>query len=81
MGVVHEDKGDKMAKKQVEVIKESETGRNEKFIDNSTGKTMTRTQFVKEIQKGNYDDYHVREINGVKTPVSNPDGKKNNNLG
>jgi hypothetical protein len=42
---------------------------------------MSRTQFVKEIEKGNYSDYHVRKINGVKTPASNPDGKTGNNLG
>ena len=41
---------------------------------------MTRNQFVKEIEKGNYPDYHVREINKVKTPVSNPDKSKNTNL-
>ena len=67
--------------KKVSVVKESSTGRNETFKDNSTGKTMTRTQFVKEIDKGNYSDYHVRKINGVKTPASNPDGKTGNNLG
>lgn len=63
----------------VKVIKESDTGRNTKFLDGT--KEMTRAAFVKEIQNGNYDDYHVREINGVKTPVSNPDSSKNNNLG
>lgn len=67
--------------KKVSVIKENSTGRNETFKDNSTGKTMSRAQFVKEIEKGNYSDYHVREINGVKTPASNPDGKSGNNLG
>ncbi|SER07224.1 hypothetical protein SAMN05421690_100766 [Nitrosomonas sp. Nm51] len=42
---------------------------------------MTRTKFVKEIEHGNYQNYHVRNINGVKTPVSNPDGRDKNNLG
>lgn len=69
-----------MARKRVTVTQESETGRNERFHDNYTGADMTRNQFVRQIEKGNYDNYHVREINGVPTPVSNPDGKKNNNL-
>ncbi len=41
---------------------------------------MTRTQFVREIEQGNFDNYHVRKINGIKTPVSNPDDKEGNNL-
>ena len=41
---------------------------------------MTRAQFVRQIEQGVYKDYHVREINGVKAPVSNPDGKTRNNL-
>lgn len=70
-----------MSKKAIEVIQESESGRNERFHDTDTGQTMTRTQFVREIDKGNYPDYHIREINGVKTPVSNPDKSEGNNLG
>lgn len=67
--------------KRITVIKESETGSNESFHDNFTGKNMTREQFVSEIEKGNYKNYHIRTINGIKTPVSNPDKTKNNNLG
>jgi hypothetical protein len=67
-------------KKHVEVTKESPTGRNEKFHDNRTGADMTRAQFVKEIERGNYDDFAVRKINDIKTPVSKPDGNKHNNL-
>lgn len=68
-------------KKQVEVIQESDTGRNERFRDKSTGKEMTRTQFVSEIEKGHYPDYYVRKMGDKKTPVSKPDGNPNNNLG
>lgn len=68
-------------RKNVEVIQESDTGRNERFIDHSNGNTMTRNQFVNQIQNKNYPDYHIRNINNIDTPVSNPDGKKNNNLG
>lgn len=42
---------------------------------------MNRVQFVREIDKGNYSNYHIRNINGISTPVSNPDGSINNNLG
>ena len=67
--------------KKVDVIKESPSGRNEKFRDNKTGKEMTRSQFVKEIEKGMYPDFYEREINGIKTPVSKPDKDSSNNLG
>lgn len=42
---------------------------------------MTRNQFVQEIKNGSYENYHIRTIGGVKTPVSNPDNSTNNNLG
>ncbi|MZK53446.1 hypothetical protein [Clostridium beijerinckii] len=70
-----------MARKRITVTQETNTGRNTKFHDNYTGANMTRPQFVNQIQSGNYNNYHVRKINGVKTPVSNPDGSTNNNLG
>ena len=69
-----------MARKKVSVISETNTGRNHIFHDNYNGKTMTRPTFVKEIENGNYEGYHVRKINGILTPVSNPDTSKNNNL-
>lgn len=67
--------------KRISVVMESDTGRNEKFKDNYNGKQMTRNQFVKEIEQGNYSNYHVRMINNIKTPVSNPDKSEKNNLG
>ncbi len=66
--------------KSVQTISESDSGRNLKFKDKRNGAIMTRAQFVKKIESGNYDDYHVRKINNLKTPVSNPDGKEGNNL-
>lgn len=72
----------KSNKPRVEVIKESDTGRNERFRDTKTGQEMTRLQFVKAIDNGTYsDDYYHRKINGVDTPVSKPDNNPNNNLG
>lgn len=67
-------------RKRVTVTKKSETGRNIRFRDNLTGEELTRTKFVKAIENDKYDDFHVRKINGVKTPVSNPDNSTNNNL-
>lgn len=67
--------------KRITVTNESESGRNQNFHDNKSGEDMTRVGFVREIEQGNYSNYHVRIINGVKTPVSNPDGKEGNNLG
>lgn len=66
--------------KRVKVTRENDSGRNTHFRDNFTGKDMTRNQFVNQIKQGNYDNYHIRNINGVDTPVSNPDKKTNNNL-
>ncbi len=42
---------------------------------------MTRAEFVRQIEAGKYSGYHVREVNGVKTPAANPDGNARNNLG
>lgn len=67
--------------KKVIVTDESDSGRNRKFLDTSTGAKMTRGQFNSQINKGDYPDYYTRDINGLETPVSKPDGKENNNLG
>lgn len=69
-----------MARKRITVTQESNSGRNQKFHDNFTGTNMTRAGFVKQIEQGNYDNYHVRKVHGIKTPVSNPDSTTNNNL-
>ena len=70
-----------MSKARVTVTKQSSTGRNTNFKDSQTWRTMTRSQFVKSIETGHYNNYHIRNINGVKTPVSNPDTSDKNNLG
>lgn len=69
-----------MTNKRMKVTKESESGRNQRFHDNRTGDDLTRSGFVRAIKNGDYPNYHVREINGIETPVSNPDRHKNNNL-
>ena len=65
---------------RIKVTRESKTGRNTHFKDTTTGRYMTRKQFVTSINAGNYPEYHVRTINGIKTPVSNPDKSSKNNL-
>lgn len=66
--------------KRVSTTEESPTGRNERFRDNQTGQEMSRGEFVQRIRVGQYPNYHVRDVNGVPTPVSNPDKSENNNL-
>lgn len=68
-------------KPRVTVNTTSDTGRNLTFHDNLTGRNMNAAQFVRSIELGAYPDYYVRTINGIKTPVSKPDGNPNNNLG
>lgn len=68
-------------KRVVEVVKESDSGRNQIFRDTGTGRRMPRPEFVEKIKEGVYPDYHVRKVNGVPTPASNPDGNSKNNLG
>ena len=69
-----------MARKRIKVTEESDSGRNQKFHDNHTGEDMTRKQFVSKVEADEYSNYHIRKINGIKTPVSNPDKSKANNL-
>ena len=69
-----------MSRKRVTVTRESDSGRNQRFHDNYRGTGMSRAEFVRAIQSGQYPNYHVRNINGIDTPVSNPDGSESNNL-
>ena len=66
---------------KVKVIRESDSGRNERFKDTDSGRYMSREQFVTAINYGSYDNYHVRKINGVDTPCSNPNKSVKDNLG
>lgn len=66
--------------KRIVVAKEDSSGRNEEFQDNENGILMSREEFVEKIEQGSYPDYHIRDINGIKTPVSNPDTNECNNL-
>lgn len=66
--------------KSVHVTAEDASGRNQRFHDDKSGKDMSRADFVKKIEDGKFPDYHVRKINGLNTPVSNPDRSEGNNL-
>jgi predicted SPOUT superfamily RNA methylase MTH1 len=68
-------------KEKLRVTKEDENGRNTNFQDIKTRENMTRPQLVKKIENGDYSGYHIRIINGIKTPCSNPDKSEKNNLG
>jgi hypothetical protein len=67
--------------KSILVLQESETGRNEIFIDQLTGEVMNRENFVSQIQAGVYPGYTVANFNEISTPISKPDGTMGNNLG
>ena len=65
--------------KNIKVTKESPSGRNQRFQIGQRG--VSRGVLVREIQTGQHPEYHVRNVNGIPTPASNPDGKTRNNLG
>ena len=69
-----------MKRKNIQVIQETNTGLNQVFFDPTKGRSMSRTEFVKKIEKGYYEGYHILHLNNKKIPRSNPDGKQNNNL-
>jgi len=79
--LITEEKAMSKSRARVKVLSESSTGRNQRFHDNNKGSDMTRTQFVNKIGKGEFPNYHVRNVNGVPTPASNPNGRKCDNLG
>ncbi|MCP4050750.1 MAG: hypothetical protein GY730_08605 [bacterium] len=67
--------------KSVVVIEESDTGRNEIFVDQLMGKAMNRDVFVSQINTGNYPGYKVALMHGIDTPMSKADEVLSNNLG
>jgi hypothetical protein len=67
-------------KSKITVTQESSSGRNTRFDVPGQGE-VTRRELVQQIRSGDHPDYHVRVINGLGTPVSNPNGKSRDNLG
>jgi hypothetical protein len=68
-------------KKPIKVIQESDTGRNEYFLDLSNGDILDRKNFVNLIELGNYPGYTISLIDNIPTPMSKADGNAANNLG
>jgi hypothetical protein len=68
-------------RKEVRVTQESSSGRNGRFYDPTAHRSMSRTEFADRIEDGQYTGYHVREVNRLRTPTSNPDRSEYNNLG
>lgn len=66
--------------KPVIVLTEDENGRNQIFLDLVKNQVLTREEFVSQVEARSYSGYTVKQINGVPTPVSNPDGRRTNNL-
>ena len=65
---------------RVTTTRETKSGRNVSFHDNCTGADMSRGEFVRAIEQRQYPKYHVRCLNGLKTPASNPNGRICDNL-
>ena len=68
-------------KRPIVVLKESDTKRNELFVDMVSGIIMTREEFVAEINSGKYSGYTVASVDGLAIPMSKADGRTDNNLG
>lgn len=66
-------------KSRITTTLESETGRNLRFAVPGDG-DISRQALVRQIRAGEHPDYHVRIINGLATPVSNPNGSDRDNL-
>ena len=67
--------------KPVVVLSESDTRRNELFVDMILGTIMNREEFVSDIQSGKYPGYTVASIDNIVTPMSEVAGRTDNNLG
>ena len=62
------------------VLKESETGENQLFLDIKKMLILSKEEFVSKIKNKEYgEEYEVRTIDGKEIPASKRDGK--NNLG
>ena len=67
--------------KPVIVVSESDTGRNEIFVDLIKWQGFDRESFVSMVEAGEYSGYRISSIGDIATPVSRADGDTVNNLG
>lgn len=71
-----------MAKTRLQVIEETETGKNIEFKDTTTGERISLKEAINRVQEGVYKDYMVStNKNGEEYVKRKPDGNKNTNLG
>jgi hypothetical protein len=61
-----------MNNRPLRVLRESETGRDILYGDLNTYEEYTLPELVQRIEAGLYPNYHLRVINDIQTPVSNP---------
>lgn len=70
-----------MARKRIEVTRETDTGLNTHFNVPGQGE-VTRGELTKQVRRGLHEGYHVRKLpDGKSIVASNPDSSKGNNLG
>jgi hypothetical protein len=63
------------------VLEEDRNGANKLFFDFTTSKTMTRKEFVTEIELGHFPGYTIRRIGNEDFPVSKQNQTDSDNLG
>lgn len=69
-----------MATKRVTVAQETSSGLNTRFNVAGQG-VVPRGKLADQVEQGQHPGYHVRRLDGQRIIASNPDGKKDNNLG
>ncbi|MBU0996629.1 MAG: DUF3892 domain-containing protein [Firmicutes bacterium] len=67
--------------KNVKAIQQTPSGKNTKFMNTTNGTVMNRTEFIRRIKSGPYEnDYHIRNTKHGPVIASNPDKSKKDNL-
>lgn len=70
-----------MSENRLEVLEQSKSGMNKKFLDSVTRKLLNRTQVVEGIDNGTYPNYEHYRMNGKLIIRRKRDGKNSTNLG
>ncbi|QGT99750.1 hypothetical protein SYNTR_1157 [Candidatus Syntrophocurvum alkaliphilum] len=64
--------------KPARVINVSKEYGHNKFLDTETGVEMSREEFLKKIENGEYPEYYIISKNGGVIPSSSPEADMNN---
>ena len=67
----------------VKAIHETDSGKNDIFMDIGNHHKMTLKEFVNRIESGTSvysENYYIKHDSSGKTPVSKPNGSKKDNL-